>query len=358
MNLRTRLKDIGSSALIAFMMSFSLTCTLLTAVVDDCPFGMAALCCAAVILVCSLVSLNRVTAVAGGLLAAAGAVATQYGIPMHEIDVVADKVNVLRGAEQYDALPKRSLYLGIEEFLNLHEAIIDWDKTTPLEEDYFSDERKKKIRRMREFTVAHRRNWNKLSLGLANLCAKQSVHIYKKKKEVNKAARAGSLDAHALLEGIQSLRDYGFLRNLSYDGRVVEFDFSGAWEKKILCSAGAILEHYACAKVMEDAEVNDCGMNYYLNWEGDGDPRHRDIGNSDVINEVDVICMKKSIPTFISCKNYHVTENKVLYEMETVANRFGGTHVRKVLLAEGGAGPSILERAEEMGIRVVRPEEM
>ena len=74
MNLRTRLKDLGASALIAFMMSFSLSCTLLCAVTEDVPFAMAALCCAAVTLLCALVALNKITAAVGAVLAAAGVV--------------------------------------------------------------------------------------------------------------------------------------------------------------------------------------------------------------------------------------------------------------------------------------------
>ena len=74
MNLRTRLKDMGGSALIALMMSFSLTCTLLSAVTPECPWGTAALCCGAVTLLCALVALNRVTAVIGAVAAAVGVV--------------------------------------------------------------------------------------------------------------------------------------------------------------------------------------------------------------------------------------------------------------------------------------------
>ncbi|MBO4885367.1 MAG: hypothetical protein J5602_08650, partial [Clostridia bacterium] len=74
MNLRTRLKDMGASALIAFMMSFSLTCTLLCAVTEDCPYGSVALCCAAVTLLCALVALNRITASIGAVAAAAAVI--------------------------------------------------------------------------------------------------------------------------------------------------------------------------------------------------------------------------------------------------------------------------------------------
>ena len=58
--------------------------------------------------------------------------------------------------------------------------------------------------------------------------------------------------------------------------------------------------------------------------------------------------MKKNIPTFISCKNKLISMNQPLYELETVADRFGGKLVRKVLVAKGGVTPGIAKRAEEM----------
>ena len=91
MNLRTRLKDLGASALIAFMMSFSLSCTLLCAVTEDVPFAMAALCCAAVTLLCALVALNKITAAVGAVLAAAGVVFAVAGGSA----VIAAKINPL-----------------------------------------------------------------------------------------------------------------------------------------------------------------------------------------------------------------------------------------------------------------------
>jgi len=70
---------MSGSALIAFMMSFSLTCTLLGAVTRDYPWPMAALCCAAVVLVCAVVALNRVTAIVGAAVAAVGVIFTVAG---------------------------------------------------------------------------------------------------------------------------------------------------------------------------------------------------------------------------------------------------------------------------------------
>lgn len=49
-----------------------------------------------------------------------------------------------------------------------------------------------------------------------------------------------------------------------------------------------------------------------------------------------------------------VSDNKPLYELETVAARFGGNQVKKILVANGGASPAVTKRAEEMDIMIKR----
>ena len=72
MKLRTRLKEMGGSALIAFMMSYSLSSILLGAIAENYSRPLVALCCAAVVVFCALAVFNKVSAIAtAGALAAA-----------------------------------------------------------------------------------------------------------------------------------------------------------------------------------------------------------------------------------------------------------------------------------------------
>lgn len=289
------------------------------------------------------------------VLAAAGAAATQYGVPMHEIDVVEDKVNILRGSDQYEDIPKRSLYLGVEEFMNLHEAVIAWNYQKTLAPVSCSDEEKNRIMNFQRYIDGlGLKKWNKISFGLANLCAKQPLPVCCSEGKVAIAANAVRMSRRTFLTEVQALYTHGFLRDFFFNGRTLRLDFHSELERHILCKAGTALEYYAYFKAMQKPEVNECFMNCYLDWEGDGNPKYRDTEGDDVCNEVDVLYMRKNIPTFISCKNYHVSENKILYELETVANRFGGAHVQKILLARDGVSKSIKNRAKEMGIRIVK----
>ena len=97
MKLRTRLKDMGGSALIAFMMSYSLSCILLGAVAEDYSRPVVALCCAAVVVVCALAALNRVTALVavGGVAAACAALAILRVNPLASVQRVGLSIAAL-----------------------------------------------------------------------------------------------------------------------------------------------------------------------------------------------------------------------------------------------------------------------
>ena len=52
-----------------------------------------------------------------------------------------------------------------------------------------------------------------------------------------------------------------------------------------------------------------------INWIGDGDPDSIYELGPDVINKIDIIYMRKNIPSFISCKNNLVSINHPLYKL-------------------------------------------
>ena len=72
-------------------------------------------------------------------------------------------------------------------------------------------------------------------------------------------------------------------------------------------------------------------------------------------NEIDVLLVRGLVPVFVSCKNGDVDEEE-LYKFNTVAERFGGKYVRKLLVAtnfatnDNKAPNALLQRAQDMGI--------
>ena len=74
-----------------------------------------------------------------------------------------------------------------------------------------------------------------------------------------------------------------------------------------------------------------------------------------VLNEIDVLTLEGIIPTFISCKCGNMDQGKALtpmYELETVATRFGGKYSKKRLATLKEVTGAYAERAEEMGIEL------
>ena len=75
-------------------------------------------------------------------------------------------------------------------------------------------------------------------------------------------------------------------------------------------------------------------------------------------SEIDVILMHGTTPLFISCKNGNIGEEE-LYKLHTVAERFGGPYVRKMLIATNldrknpTANRAFIQRARDMGIFLV-----
>ncbi|MBQ3225766.1 MAG: hypothetical protein IJB48_01775, partial [Clostridia bacterium] len=77
----------------------------------------------------------------------------------------------------------------------------------------------------------------------------------------------------------------------------------------------------------------------------------------DTKNEIDLLVMRKLIPIFISCKNGEV-HKEALYELETVAEHYGGKYAKKMLLStyvdnDDSSKGYILQRACDMGISVL-----
>lgn len=287
------------------------------------------------------------------VLAAVGSVATEKDIPIHEIAVDEDEIHILSHDDEYENLPRRDIYMNIEEYLNLHEAVIDWGRHKIQNEQVLSDEHKEKVDKIFKLSTILGRKWNKISIGLANMCSGKYGCMEFSTQILNRAAKTAGIKTGAFVKELEKMYRKGYLKKFYHSYSIVKLEFFDEEERALFCDPGAVLEHYACCKVSEDPEINDCMIGCFMNWEGEGDPNHIDRYNDDVINEVDVVYMKKNIPTFISCKNKYVSSNSTLYELETVANRFGGESVRKVLFAKDGVSAALQNRADEMGIKVI-----
>ncbi len=152
----------------------------------------------------------------------------------------------------------------------------------------------------------------------------------------------------------------GLICDLSREKGGLSFAYKNEQVHKCLCKAGNPLELYVYSLILELAKENpdycdDVDVGVFVDW--DGVVHNSLAGKTDTRNEIDLMMMHNLVPVLISCKNGDV-HKEALYELETVANRYGGEYAKKILIAthistSNVARKYILQRGVDMGIDIV-----
>ena len=163
-------------------------------------------------------------------------------------------------------------------------------------------------------------------------------------------------------EIVRPLSRGGLLLDLTQEEDALSFRYKNRQVKQCLEKAGTALELYTCATALSlrgkgrKPCYRDGRIGVSIDW--DGVLHAHTSGTADTNNEIDVILMQGAVPVFISCKNGVVAEDE-LFKLNTVADRFGGRYVKKVLIATtlgkrtARSKQYFLERAKDMGITVI-----
>ena len=122
------------------------------------------------------------------------------------------------------------------------------------------------------------------------------------------------------------------------------FTFASDFVRRTLSETGAVLELKTCLELRKLYGIAELGV--HVDWNGILDE------DVDVINEVDVIAIDGYTPILVSCKCGNGVGLQALYELDTVAQKFGGRYARKILVSAKGMSRTDTRRAEEMGIEV------
>ena len=160
-----------------------------------------------------------------------------------------------------------------------------------------------------------------------------------------------------LYEVLRPLEEQALISNLSMKGDYLSLTFKNEQVKRCLTKAGQILEVLISMLALEQSDdadeplYDDVMTGVLIDWDGPAETHP-----TDVENEIDVVLMKGLMPVFVSCKNGFV-KTEELYKFNTVADRFGGKYVVKVLIASDltrfGTEEDLRARAEEMNICLV-----
>ena len=147
----------------------------------------------------------------------------------------------------------------------------------------------------------------------------------------------------------------GMIKNYAV-GDVVTFEYKNDQVRRVLNKAGNILELsvYINAKKIQEQDsqyYDDIDTGVFVDWDGESG------GQNDTRNEIDIFVMRDLVPVFVSCKNGEV-HKEALYELNTVAEKFGGEYAKKVLVCtyisySKSSREYILQRARDMKIEVI-----
>ena len=289
------------------------------------------------------------------ILTAFGLLAGEYDTPMHMFDIPKNKITRLEeGSDRSIILevPPRDFSLDLDKYVEMYGGRINYNlhkDTKDLDDEEFSEDIDKLWSVEKDYTD----EWNLLSIFLRNhMMPENSLRVNCDLKRIESALRSTNNRLNSLEkfnEMMDRLGEAGLIKDLKHYDDVYSFSYKSNAVKECLRDGGSTLELYVYKREREISD--DCKVGVHLDWDG---VLHYTPG-IDVLNEIDVLSIKGNIPTFISCKTGKMGPSNTLhalYELETVAGRFGGKYARKVLVTSRALQDVYLKRAGEMGIEV------
>lgn len=287
------------------------------------------------------------------LAAAVGVAASQTDTPIFRYDINNNRTVKIYKADSEEIYPLPEM--AIEDYIRLFGGAVDrtksfqhWNITAEFEKDIMG-----LWRIFSQDTI----EWNCQTAIIAMLDEYDSdsrpewVYV-DRDRLVNKKIE---LDRRV----ISQLSDGGYISGFKSDKNKIMFRYKNSQVRAILRKTGNLLELYTyiAARGLEMAGkkcFNDIRIGVFIDWDGvihsSGD------AVKDTANEVDVAAMCGVMPVFISCKSGEV-KKEALYELETIAERFGGKYAKKILVMTDMRGidakAHLKQRAKDMGIVLI-----
>ncbi|MBR5267823.1 MAG: DUF1887 family protein [Lachnospiraceae bacterium] len=283
------------------------------------------------------------------LLVAFGILSQEFSAPMFMFDVESRQLiefccsgNSLGGVAK-----PRPIALNLDQFVSLYGGTINYRQKKLFKE--MSLDGAVDVEKMWELSREYGDKWVHYSSILRKYPPDASLMVEvdreKFQSEFRRHQRAGNIkDFHKFMHSCSHL---GFVKLYAAGKNGYKFRYKNSAIKQLFWDSGSILEMYTFLLETRKEGVDDCRVGVHIDWDGQ---IHND-GNKDVLNEIDVMSIQNDIPTFISCKIGSV-DQMALYELETVANRFGGKYAKKVLATAQEVSTAHMRRAEEMGIEI------
>ncbi len=284
------------------------------------------------------------------ILVAFGMLAEKFHAPMHSFEIETQKLVELNKENVTpisEVAHKQNVKLDLDSFIEMQGGKINHrlhKGAKNLEDPEFE----RQIDALWKISSKYGEKWNFFADFLRRCCGPDAgLHVNVTGKQV--------LAAYRKVNRFQSIRELGKILSECATAGAFEkfvhtkdqlsFRYKNEKIKDILWDAGSILEMHT---FMEERKIaDDCMVGVHLDW--DGVIYNHSL--KDTLNEIDVLSLKGVVPTFISCKNGSVNQ-MALYELKTVADKFGGKYAKKVIAAPQGLNDTHSLRAKEMDIEI------
>ena len=289
------------------------------------------------------------------ILVAFGVLSQEFDAPMHLFEVKENRLNELEeGASGSLKLevPRQKIQLPLDAFIEMRGGVINYRHHKAIKSD--TDGRfRDMVPKIWRLAAEYEDCWNAFSSLLReHFVPDDMLRASATEKQLLSAIRRsnnGLKQMDTLNDILNRLEKIGAIKDGSNEEGVYTFRYGSKAVKDCLWDGGSILELHTYYQQKQAAD--DCRMGVHIDWDG---TIHQAYGK-DVLNEIDVLVLHGNVLTFVSCKSGSMDSNKALnamYELETVARRFGGKYVKKALAIMKPMGSVYQERAKEMGIEV------
>ena len=255
------------------------------------------------------------------------------------------------------SLNRSQAELTVEELLLLHGGKMHPGSEQPPEEFTLSQ-----LNRLWKLVAEDPKAWNR-SVSQLNEFESRSEDpalISLPVDQLKKTVSAFEQKESSVRTFLDKLSRYGVIHDRS-SREILSYEYASPMMQYCLQKAGNVLEvktllEAKSVRLNGDPYFCDCRMSVSIDWDGIlQDPMAR---IPETRNEIDVVLMHHTTPLFISCKNGQIGEEE-LYKLHTVATRFGGTNVKKMLIAtdlnqkSAFSNRAFMQRAWDMDIFLV-----
>ena len=289
----------------------------------------------------------------GLLLVAMGILSTKYETPLHQYDVWKEELNTFNNREFpgiEELVEKRKITLTLDDTIAMHGGCINYRQQKVIKSQMEDPVFKADFDKLWSVAGKDSRRWNGMSGVFKKLLNTEDEegNVLASRKEFLKAVQqsSGITIKHAEIM-IHELGNVGILEEVWSSEEAIGFRYKNSIMKECMLDAGCALELHAYYEKVNNERFSDVRVGVHIDWDGDTSG-----SELDVENEIDVLALEGNIPVFASCKNGKVNQ-MALYELETVARRFGGRYVRREMIAGQKMTDGYEARAEEMGIKVI-----